>query len=150
MPAPCTTTTSPATRRHDPSPELLARYAPQGRCVTDRFSACKIGGMLMTKLLGFIEDERAEILNVSESQVTLRLGRPWLQRVGRKDRRRPIEVCIQFAEPGEDLAEWQKTRARRSEVKVRLRPMSRLYPTRDFHRRADSILHTLRLHFVAD
>jgi hypothetical protein len=148
MPAPCMT--SPRSHRHDPSPQRLSRYASQGRCVIDRFSACKIGGMLMTKLLGFIEDERAELLRVSETQVTLRLGRTWLQRMSGGDRRRPIEVCIQFAEPGEDLAEWQKTRARRSEIKVCLRPMSRLYPTRDFHRRADSILHLLRLHFVAD
>jgi hypothetical protein len=148
MPATCTP--AAGSRRRDPSPQQLERYAAQGRCVTDRFRACRIGGMLMTKLLGFIEDERAEILSVCESQVTLRLGRPWLQRMRGGDRRRPIEVCIQFAEPGEDLAEWQKTRARRSEINVSLRPMSRLYPTRDFHRRADSILHMLRLHFVAD
>lgn len=147
---PATYVTPHGHQPRDPSRERLARYAPQGRCVTDRFMACKIGGMLMTKLLGFIEDERAEILSISESQVTLRLGRPWPQRMSHGDRRRPIEVQIQFAEPGEDLAEWQKAHARRSEVKVSLRPMSWLQPTRDFHRRADSILRMLRLHFVAD
>lgn len=142
--------TSVESQPYTPSADHLARYAPQGRCVTDRFCACKMGGMLMTKLLGFIEDERAEILSISASQVTLRLGRPWLNRIRGGDRRRPIEVCIQFAEPGEDLSEWRNTLARRSEIKVRLRPMSWLYPTRDFQRRADSILRILRLHFVAD
>jgi hypothetical protein len=118
--------------------------------VTDCFSSCRIGGMLLQKLLGFIEDERAEILSVSESHVTLRLGQPLLQRLRGVDRRRPIEVRIQFADPGENLADWRRTGARRSAVTVILRPMSRGYSTRDFHRRADSILHQLRFHFVAD
>lgn len=136
--------------RRDPTPEQLARFASQGRCVTDRFVACKLGGMLMIKLLGFIEDERAEILSVSESQVTLRLGRPWLRRLNSADRRRPIDVRIQFAEPGDALSEFRTARARRSEINVSLRPGSYFYPTHDFHRRAYSILQTLRLYFVAD
>lgn len=147
---PPTLSTVTGTLRRDPSPDRLERYAEQGRCVRDRFSSCCIGGMLLRKLLGFIEDEEAEVLDISESHVTLRMGRPWLQRLRGVDRRCPIEVRIQFAEPGEDLGDWQKSQARRSEVQVRVRPLSQWYPTGDFHRRADSILQLLRLHFLAD
>jgi len=148
---PTTVTKSSFHQQRQPSQQLLDQFAEQGRYVTDRFVACKTGGMLLTKLLGFIEDERAEVLGISESHVTLRLGRPWLKRLSeRSERRRPIELTIRFAEPGEDLSKWKQANARRSVVDVLMRPLSRRYSTRDFHRRAEGILHNLRLHFVAD
>lgn len=147
-----TTVMIPRKHPNDPIPEeRLARFTQQGRCVSDRFVACKAGGMLMNKLLGFIEDEGAQVVSISESQVTLRMGQPWYRRwsLGR-DRRRPVEVKIQFAEPGEDLATWKQANARRSVVDVQLRPLTPTFRTHEFHRRADAILRTLRLYFVAD
>lgn len=124
--------------------------ADDERFINHRFVACKIGGMLMLKLTGFIIDEGAEIVSISENHATLQMGQPWYRRWVFGDRRRPIEVRIEFAEPGEDLANWQRANARRSAVDVQLRPLTRWYPTDEFQRRADSILKLLRLHFVAD
>ena len=107
--------------------------------------------MLFLKLAGFIQDERAEILNVTEHDVTLRLGQPWYRRWwSGTERRRPIEVHLQFAAPGADLATWQTANARRSVVEARIRPLSAAYRTSDFLRRAESIRKMLRVHFVAD
>lgn len=148
---PVTVTSRRNHQRPSVSAERLERFAGAGRCVTDQFVACKIGGMLLLKLLGFMQDERAELLAVSDSEVTLTLGQPWYRRWGRgADRRRPVSVRIRFAEPGDDLAAWQQAAARRSVVAVELRALCASHRTADFHRRADAILQRLRLHFVAD
>jgi hypothetical protein len=106
--------------------------------------------MLLLKLIGFIQDQRAEILDVSEDQIVMRLGRPWYVRWWRGDeRRRPICVRLNFADPRE-VAACQTTGARRSLVSVDIRPLTRTFHEADFHRRAEDILHNLKLHFVAD
>ncbi len=122
-----------------------------GRIVNDRFITCSLDNLLMYKLCGFIEDERAEILNVSEKEVRLLLGRHWLTRLMIGDeRRRPLEVRLVFSEPGDDLPVWKSAHARRSVVDVTVRPLSATFGTKEFHRRAASVLQKLRLHFVAD
>ena len=121
------------------------------RIVTDRFVSCKVGGMLLLKIAGFIQDERAELINITEHDVTLRLGQPWYRRWwSGTERRRPIEVHLRFSAPGDDLATWQTASARRSVVEARIRPLSSTHRTEDFLRRADAIRNMLRLHFVAD
>ncbi len=121
------------------------------RGITSQFATCKIGGMLLLKLLGFIEDERAEILEAAEDHVLLRLGQPWYLRWWRgEERRRPVSVRLDFAEPGDDQPHWQAATARRSIVNVDIRPMTRSHRGRDFEQRADAVLRNLRLHFVAD
>jgi hypothetical protein len=107
--------------------------------------------MLLLKLIGFIEDERAEILDVSEAHITLRIGQPWFRRWWHGvERRRPLEVRLDFGEPGHDLQAWQQTRAARSAVDVRIRPLTWSFRQDDFQRRAEAITRSLRLHFVAD
>ncbi len=119
--------------------------------ITGQFATCKIGGMLLLKLLGFIEDERAEILEVAEDHVVLRLGQPWYRRWWNgSERRRPVSVRLDFAEPGDDQPRWKAATARRSMVNVDIRPMARSHRGRAFAQRADSVLRNLRLHFVAD
>jgi hypothetical protein len=121
------------------------------RCLRDRFLACRSGGMLLLKLSGFILEERARILEVSERHISLQLGQPWYRRWLRGgDRRRPIEVRIDFARTDESPDRWQVVNPRRSVVDVQLRPLACLYPTHDFRRRAESIRQLLRQHFVAD
>lgn len=120
-------------------------------CVKDQFVTCTLSNLLMYKLCGFIQDERAEILDVSENHVRLLLGRPWLSRVWNGgERRRPLEVRLDFSEPSGNLAKWQEAHAERAVVDVTIRPRCVSFRKRDFHRRAYSILRNLRLHFVAD
>ena len=128
-----------------------AEGTPARQGITSQFATCKIGGMLLLKLIGFVEDERAEILEVAEDHVVLRLGQPWYLRwwTG-EERRRPVSVRLDFAEPGDDLPQWQQATARRSIVKVDIRSMTTSHRGRDFQRRADAVLRNLRLHFVAD
>jgi hypothetical protein len=124
---------------------------PARQHVTGQFATCKAGGMLLVKLMGFIEDQRAEILDVSEEHIVMRLGRPWYVRWWQGgERRRPICVRLDFAEPGEAAASWQTAGARRSLVHVDIRPMTHSFREADFRRRADDILCSLKLHFVAD
>lgn len=121
------------------------------RVVKSQFLTCKVGGMLLLKLLGFIEEQRAEIEEVSDHHIVMQLGRPWYARWWHGDeRRRPVRVRLDFAEPGEDLPTWKMATARRSVVDVDIRPASMSISNRDFHRRAQGILRNLRLHFVAD
>lgn len=118
--------------------------------VTGQIATCKAGGMLLLKLMGFIEDQRAEILDVSEEHIVMRLGRPWYVRWwDGGERRRPVRVRLDFADSCVD-ASAQTSSARRSLVNVHIRPMTRSFREADFRRRADDILHKLRLHFVAD
>jgi len=128
-----------------------AERASTGQAITGQFSTCKLGGMLLLKLMGFIEDERAEILEMEEDHVVLRLGQPWYRRWWNgSERRRPVAVRLDFAEADERLPSWQEASARRSLVKVDIRPMTRTFRNRDFQRRADGVLGNLRMHFVAD
>jgi hypothetical protein len=141
----CETTTS------TPDVDHHAKQGPARQGITSQFATCKIGGMLLLKLVGFIEDERAEILEVSEDHIVLRLGQPWYLRWWHgEERRRPLSVRLDFAEPGDDTPNWRKANARRSLVNVDIRPLTRAYRSRDFQRRADGVLRNLRLHFVAD
>ena len=134
--------------------ELLSEDAdnsPRRRVVQSQFLTCKVGGMLMLKLIGFIEDQQAEIAEVSDHHIVMQLGRPWYSRIWHGDeRRRPVRVRLDFADPGDDLPTWKMATARRSVVNVDIRPVSMTFPRRDFHRRAQGILRNLRLHFVAD
>lgn len=119
--------------------------------LTRQFATCKIGGMLLLKLIGFIEDERAEIMEVSEEHIVLRLGQPWYLRWWHgEERRRPLAVRLDFSDPESELPNWRKANARRSLVTVNIRPMTKSFRPREFQQRAESVLHNLRLHFVAD
>ncbi len=138
------------TRSGDPLEERPLANA-SGRCIEDRFITCSLDNLMMFKLCGFIEDERAEIIDVSDKEVRLLLGRHWLTRLmNSRERRRPIEVRLMFSDPGDDLPVWKSAHAQRSVVDVSIRPLSLTIPTADFHRRAASVLNKLRLHFVAD
>ncbi len=125
--------------------------APRRRVVKSDFVTCKEGGMLLLKMIGFIEEQRAEVREVSDHHIVLQIGRPWYSRWWRGgERRRPVRVRLDFADPGEDLPAWQNSTARRSVVNVDIRPMALSFGSRDFHRRAQGLLRNLRLHFVAD
>ncbi len=146
------------TRRLNSEPLITAerefekqKVSPFRRTVKGEFVTCKVGGMLLLKMVGFIEDQRAEVLEVSDHHIVMQLGRPWYHRWWHGgERRRPVRVRLDFADPSVDLPTWKQARARRSVVNVDIRPMSLSFGTRDFHRRAQSVLRNLRLHFVAD
>ncbi|MCA9025481.1 MAG: hypothetical protein KDA86_09740 [Planctomycetaceae bacterium] len=121
------------------------------RVVKSDFASCHVGGMLLLKLIGFIEDQRAEIHEISDRHIVMQLGRPWYSRWWHGgERRRPVRVRLDFADAGDGLPTWQKASARRSIVSVDIRPMALSYGSRDFHRRAQGVLRNLRLHFLAD
>ncbi len=125
--------------------------SPFQRKVNSEFVTCKVGGMLLLKMIGFIEDQRAEVLEVSDQHIVMQLGRPWFHRLWHGgERRRPVQVRLDFADPGDDLPTWKQATARRSVVSVEIRPMTLSFGTREFHRRAQGVLRNLRLHFVAD
>lgn len=71
---------------------------PSGRFIlADRFVSMSVGGTLVLKACGFIEDQQARILNVTESSLRVRTGHEWYERLlsGRR-RRKPMEVVLEI------------------------------------------------------
>ena len=66
------------------------------RC-TDTFLVSDIGTCLILKLCGFVEEYRAEIRDVSENHLRLRLGGTWFQRIlGDGSLGHPLDLEIAF------------------------------------------------------
>ena len=64
---------------------------------TETFLVSDIGTCLILKLCGFVEEYRAEIRDVSENHLQLRLGGSWLQRLwGDGTLGHPLDLEILF------------------------------------------------------
>jgi hypothetical protein len=64
---------------------------------TETFLVSDIGNCLMLKLCGFVEECRAEIRDVSENHLRLRLGGSWFQQLlGDGTLGHPLELEILF------------------------------------------------------
>ena len=65
---------------------------------TETFVVSNVGTCLLLKLCGFVEEHRAEIRDVSENHLRLRLGRSWLGHLlGSGHPGEPLELEILFA-----------------------------------------------------
>lgn len=72
---------------------------------TDTYLVSDIGTCLILKLCGFVEQYRAEIRDVSENHLQLRLGGSWLQRLlGDGSLGHPLDLEILFVPAGEESA----------------------------------------------
>jgi len=117
--------------------------------MTANFVACEQGGTLMLKLCGFIESYGAEILDVDEEHLRLRVGQTWLQRLWRGGRNHgPVEVSLDLKRPDRHVADWQRTTAHQVKVRASVLPVGRWQP-RKFEDCAQGILHRLRWHLMS-
>lgn len=116
----------------------------------DSLVACD-GGTLFVKLLGFIDDQEAELLDVREDQLRLRIGRTWWERWwhGLKGHA-PLEVRIDIRHAtGELLMPHQRTRATQSEIDVSVKPLSPNWNPDVFQSQAERVIHRLRRYLLA-
>ena len=108
-------------------------------------SACVAESLLVHKLRGFVEDQRAKVQSVTESEIRFRLGSAGL--TGRWGRRRddcPVEVRVRV---GSDRGAGGP--AGRSEVTIRVDPLGWGVKRAAFDERAAGVVRDLRGYLAA-
>ena len=111
---------------------------------TETYLVSDIGNCLMLKLCGFIEEYRAEIRDVSENHLRLRLGGSWLQRLlGDGRLGHPLEMEILFVPVETESATRPLAR-----VEVLVRDARLLSPADRFETAARRVLWQLRNHLM--
>ncbi len=79
---------------------------------TETYVVSNIGSCLILKLCGFVHELQAEIRDVDENRLKLRVGRSWLkQLIGSGSPGRPLDVDIQFA-PLEESVDSSRPQAK--------------------------------------
>jgi hypothetical protein len=70
---------------------------------TETYVVSNLGSCLFLKLCGFVEESRAEIRDVSETRLKLRLGGSWLrQLLGARTKQYPLDLEILFEQAAEE------------------------------------------------
>ena len=111
---------------------------------TDTYLVSDIGTCLMLKLCGFVEQYRAEIRDVSENHLHLRLGGSWLQRLlGDSSQGHPLELEILFI-PVESETDTRPL----ARVQIVVRNAHFLSPPDRFEVAAHRVLWQLRNHLM--
>lgn len=118
---------------------------------SDSLIACEIGGTLLVKLLGFVEDQQAELLDVTEDQLRLRVGRTWWERWWYGfGGHAPLEVRLDIQQACDESHQPQQaTPPRHSRIDVAVRPLSRYWKPERFQTQAERVVHRLRWHLMA-
>ena len=116
---------------------------------TSSFLACVAADMIVYKLGGFVNDQRAALKEVSAKRAIIQLGsRGVLPLWGLSDDRRPVELTVEFGE--EELSGRGGVRAaRKVPIQVVIRPVGWVRKAEVFQSRARSVLKLLRSYFVA-
>lgn len=114
----------------------------------DSLVACDFGGALIVKLLNFIEDQEAELLDVTEDQMRLRIGRTWWERWRHGlPGHAPLEVRLDIRHGTEEvLKPHHSPRSGHSQIDVDVRPLSRSWKPESFQSQAERVVHRLRRH----
>lgn len=122
--------------------------------VNDHFVTLSVGNTLILKACGFIEAQRARILDVCEEHLLLRIGNDWLERLllGSKGKKL-IEVRLKLEQPGPGEpfppGRDKLPRTRYCLVDVQIRPVSQSWTREQFQDEARRLLWILRSHFMA-
>jgi hypothetical protein len=118
--------------------------------VTESFTSCDLGNSLMLKLCGFIEDQHAEILDVNETRLQLRVGRSWLQRWWHGVRcHGPLKVTLDIDRQTVRLIDdWRRVHAPHAVVRVHVRPLGRMWRQDAFEACAEQVVQRLRRYLI--
>lgn len=119
--------------------------------VTESLTACDVANTLMLKLCGFIEDQQARLLDVSEDHYRLQIGFNRLARfwhgISGHD---PVEVTLKIERDESYQPEaGRASRPSRATIHVSVRPLSGSWRTDTFEECGRRIVHRLRLHLIA-
>jgi hypothetical protein len=109
---------------------------------SDVFIVSDIGGCLFLKLCGFVESQRAEIRDVSETHLQLRIGGSWLSS-WLVSASCPVDLEIRFT-PSEE-----PSRNPQSQIEVTIRDSRWLGSSERFETAARQVLWQLKYHLMA-
>lgn len=109
---------------------------------TETFLVSDVGGCLFLKLCGFVDAQRAEIRDVSENHLRLRIGGPWLTSWLKVDAY-PVDLEISFAAADEPARNPQ------SRIDVTIRDSRWLGSADRFDSAARRVLWQLKYHLMA-
>ena len=119
--------------------------------IKDELVTSNIAGTLMLKLCGFVEDQQARILDISEDHLKLKIGYTLFERFWHGlSGHGPLEVTLDIRDgAGEGLADWQRSQARHARVCVCVRPAGGAWGQKRFESCANAVLHRLRLYLMS-
>ena len=109
---------------------------------TDAFLASDVGGCLFLKLCGFVEAQQAEIRDVSESHLQLRIGGNWLRSL-LIPTACPVDLEIRFSHTEEASPN------RQAQIEVTIRDSRWLGSAERFESAARRVLWQLKYHLMA-
>ena len=113
------------------------------------FSTCVTSDLIVYKLGGFVDEEKATLCSVESSKAVIRLGRRGLFSFwGKTDEKRPIEMRLELVDP-KSLPTGDRRRMHLNVI-VEIRPLGRCKSEKDFADRSKRVVEALRAHFVAD
>jgi diguanylate cyclase (GGDEF)-like protein len=128
--------------------ESVQRVHRHGEFVhTTQFVACQAADMLVFKLKGFVEDHQAELLDVRNNLVSLRMGKKsWRGKWGEDADKQPVDMIVSI---GEREVE-RKSATRRVALDVTVTPVGKPRDADAFHSRATRVVELLRSYLLAD
>ena len=132
---------------------LMTHFTTSIPVLKDEFLTSDLESSIALKACGFIGAERAQILDVTEKQLKLRIGQSWLaQLMSKVPERKLIDVAIEFepdSEPKSPEEEIRQPNVAHSRVTVTVAPKSPRWNDREFQEAAHRLLFSLRNHFMA-
>lgn len=139
--------------KQEGDPLQTSERTDSGYLLADRFVSMSVGNTLVLKACGFIEDQQATILDVTESSLRIRTGHPWYARLLSGSRlKKPLEVAlrIQPLPHQNDLSRFSPQNADRYcviEARIAGRRISWSQP--EFAEESRRLLWRLRSYFMA-
>lgn len=116
--------------------------------VTDSFYVCSLDGLVLLKLIGFVEREQARVLDIDEQSARLRIGQTWWERLWNGGpASRAVEVRLAFTPETPEESAVHRQRAPHSRVDVELIPAAGR-ADESFRSCANALLRRLRWHFL--
>jgi len=136
---------TPASKGSNRRPEPLE--------LTDRFVSMSVGTLLVLKACGFIEDQKARILDVSETSLRVRTGREWYESyLPRKGSQKPLEIALSIR-PLEAMDQFSRHASHPEDrycvIEARILAGSRSWSREEFTLESKRMLWALRSYFMA-
>lgn len=122
--------------------------------IRDRFCTTNVGGTLLLKVCSFLENHRAQILDVEVDRLRVRVGHSRLQRLFYHcPNVKPAEISLViFRDQVDGLDEDVRFRLPGrscSQIDVTISPQSKSWRPEEFRQFARRLMWSMRAHFVA-
>lgn len=114
------------------------------------FSAFVAADMVIYKLGGFVNEQNARLVEVTQQRAVIRVGtRGLLPFWGSTPDRQPVEMIVEFGNEETPNLKALRAPARQVSVKLQMRPLGRVRDAAVFQNRAATLFKLLRSYFAA-